>query len=67
MKIYNVVVDISAPGGNYIVVADTKEEAVDFIRPEYNITLDDEDVEVQEYLDLENPEKGILFEASRFE
>lgn len=67
MKIYNVRVDVHAPGGNYLVLADTKEEAIELIQPNYRITIDPEDVEVHEYLDLDEPvEKGILFEASRF-
>jgi len=65
MKLYRVRVDVHAPGGDYIVMAESEEEAIDFVRPSYTIDLDEDDVEVEmlsELWDLKEEHKGVLHE-----
>ena len=51
MKLFKVWVRHYGPG-DYIVVAETRERAVDCVRPLYELELEDDDVEVSMLSDL---------------
>jgi len=51
--LYRIQVDLSG-GGDFVVLADTYEEAVDFIRPHYTVDLEEDDVHVEER-DMDEP------------
>jgi len=60
MKLYNIKVDCSG-GGDFIVLADSPEEALDFIRPQYNGDWIEDDYYVT-CIEREITEKGILID-----
>lgn len=51
MRLYKIVVDLSGPG-DFIVVAEDEEKAVNCIRPLYIIELDEDDYSIEELSDL---------------
>ena len=56
MKLYRVQVDTSG-GGDFIILANSREEAIDFINPEYHGNVRDYFIQVSGY-DLD--EAGVL-------
>ena len=60
MKLFIIAVDCSG-GGNFVVLADTVEEAMDFIRPQYFGDQIEDDYHVT-CIEREITEKGILMD-----
>ena len=58
LKLYRVRVDL-IDGGDWLILADSAEEAVKLVEPKYLDDLEEDDIIVQEF---ELDEKGVIIE-----